>query len=250
MEALTYKIEAYEGPLDVLLGLIRKNEVNIYDIPIAELLRQFIEHIDVMRRENLEVSSEFLTMAATLVQIKSAMLLPKHEEEQEDPRTELVNMLLEYERYKMAATNFREHESGVYRFIREPIKLDVDPTYTREHDVNTLCLAYNSIFSAVSHKKERKVSRESISKIVLRKTTSVASKVFMIIRLLARKTKIKFASLVGKDDIRGDAVAAFFATLQLARAGRVHIDTDGDFPIISMTKEARKKMKHKIIDRG
>ena len=107
MEALTYKIEAYEGPLDVLLGLIRKNEINIYDIPIAELLRQFIEHIDVMRRENLEVSSEFLTMAATLVQIKSAMLLPKHEEDAEDPRAELVNLLLEYERYKQAAENFR-----------------------------------------------------------------------------------------------------------------------------------------------
>lgn len=250
MEALTYKIDAYEGPLDVLLGLIRKNEVNIYDIPIAELLRQFIEHIDVMRRENLEVSSEFLTMAATLVQIKSAMLLPKHDEEEEDPRTELVNMLLEYERYKMAATNFREHESGVYRFIREPIKLDIDPTYNREHDVNTLCLAYNSIFSAVSHKKEKKVSRESISKIVLRKTTSVASKVFMIIRSLARRAKIKFSSLVGKDNIRGEAIAAFFATLELARAGRIHIESDGTSFDITMTKEARKKLKHKLNSRG
>ena len=245
MEALTYKIEAYEGPLDVLLGLIRKNEINIYDIPIAELLRQFIEHIDVMRRENLEVSSEFLTMAATLVQIKSAMLLPKYEEE-EDPRTELVNLLLEYERYKQAAENFREHESGVYRFVREPVKMEIDTTYTREHNVNELREAYFSISSAVVRKRERKASPEAISRTVLRRTTSIASKIYAILRGLARRTRVTLLSLIGKDDVRGDAVAAFFAALQLARAGRVHIENDGAALTMTMTRESRKKLRHKI----
>ena len=245
MEALTYKIEAYEGPLDVLLGLIRKNEINIYDIPIAELLRQFIEHIDVMRRENLEVSSEFLTMAATLVQIKSAMLLPKYEEE-EDPRTELVNLLLEYERDKQAAENFREHESGVYRFVREPVKMEIDYTYTRTHNVKELREAYYSISSAVVRKRERKASPESISRIVLRRTTSIASKIFAILRGLARRTRVTLLSLVGRDNVRGDAVAAFFATLQLARAGRVHIENDGTALAMTMTKDSRKKLKHKV----
>lgn len=246
MEALTYKIEAYEGPLDVLLGLIRKNEINIYDIPIAELLRQFIEHIDVMRRENLEVSSEFLTMAATLVQIKSAMLLPKHEEDAEDPRAELVNLLLEYERYKQAAENFREHESGVYRFVREPMKLEIDYTYTRKHSVGDLRYAYDSISAAVVNKRERKASPEVISRTVLRRTTSIAAKIYSILRGLARRTRVTFLSLIGRDNTRGDAVAAFFAMLQLARAGRVHIENDGTALALTMTKESRKKLKHKI----
>ena len=245
MEALTYKIEAYEGPLDVLLGLIRKNEINIYDIPIAELLRQFIEHIDVMRRENLEVSSEFLTMAATLVQIKSAMLLPKYEEE-EDPRTELVNLLLEYERYKIAAGNFREQESGVYRFVREPVKMEIDYTYTRSHNVGELRDAYFSISSAVVRKRERKASPESISRTVLRRSTSIASKIFAILRGLARRTCVTLLSLVGRDNVRGYAVAAFFATLQLARAGRVHIENDGTALAMTMTKDSRKKLRHKV----
>lgn len=246
MEALTYKIEAYEGPLDVLLGLIRKNEINIYDIPIAELLRQFIEHIDVMRRENLEVSSEFLTMAATLVQIKSAMLLPKHEEDAEDPRAELVNLLLEYERYKIAAESFREQESGVYRFVREPVKIEIDYTYTREHDVSELRDAYYSISSAVVRKRERKVSPETISRIVLRRTTSIASKIYAILRGLARRTRVTLISLIGRDNVRGDAVAAFFAALQLARAGRVHLENDGTALAVTMTKPSRQKLKHKI----
>ncbi|MBQ9557545.1 MAG: segregation/condensation protein A [Clostridia bacterium] len=246
MEALTYKIEAYEGPLDVLLSLIRKNEINIYDIPIAELLRQFIEHIDVMRRENLEVSSEFLTMAATLVQIKSAMLLPKHEEDAEDPRAELVNLLLEYERYKLAAGNFREHESGVYRFVREPVKMEIDYTYTRSHNVSELREAYFSISTAVVRKREHKAFSESISRTVLRKTTSIASKIYAILRGLARKTRVTLLSLVGRDNVRGDAVAVFFAALQLARAGRVHIENDGAALALTMTKDSRKKLKHKM----
>ena len=246
MEALTYKIEAYEGPLDVLLSLIRKNEINIYDIPIAELLRQFIEHIDVMRRENLEVSSEFLTMAAALVQIKSAMLLPKHDEDAEDPRAELVNLLLEYERYKQAAEAFREHESGVYRFVREPMKLEIDTTYNRTHSVYELRAAYDSIATAVTQKRERRVSPETISRVVLRKSTSIVSKIYSILRGLARKTRVAFLSLIGRDDPRGDAVASFIAALQLAREGRVHIENDGASLSLTMTREARKKLKHKI----
>ncbi|MBR4439213.1 MAG: segregation/condensation protein A [Clostridia bacterium] len=246
MEALTYKIEAYEGPLDVLLTLIRKNEINIYDIPIAELLRQFIEHIDVMRRENLEVSSEFLTMAAALVQIKSAMLLPKHDEDAEDPRAELVNLLLEYERYKQAAEAFREHESGVYRFVREPMKLEVDTTYNRTHSVYELRAAYDSIATAVTQKRERRVSPETISRVVLRKSTSIVSKIYSILRGLSRKTRVAFLSLIGRDDPRGDAVASFIAALQLAREGRVHIENDGASLSLTMTREARKKLKHKI----
>ena len=174
------------------------------------------------------------------------MLLPKHDEDAEDPRAELVNLLLEYERYKQAAEAFREHESGVYRFVREPMKLEIDTTYNRTHSVYELRAAYDSIATAVTQKRERRVSPETISRVVLRKSTSIVSKIYSILRGLARKTRVAFLSLIGRDDPRGDAVASFIAALQLAREGRVHIENDGASLSLTMTREARKKLKHKI----
>ena len=103
---LTVKLQVFEGPLDLLLYLLEKNKVNIYDIPIVEITEQYMEYIREMKRQDLEVLSEFLVMAATLVDIKSRMLLPSNpdsEEEEEDPREELVQQLLEYKMYKCMA---------------------------------------------------------------------------------------------------------------------------------------------------
>ena len=118
---LTVKLQVFEGPLDLLLHLLEKNKVNIYDIPIVEITNQYMEYIAEMKRNDLNVMSEFLVMAATLIDIKSRMLLPKKESEEEDPRAELVQQLLEYKMYKrMAAAkvmdasrcfmNLRSHE--------------------------------------------------------------------------------------------------------------------------------------------
>src|SRR5512133_687772 len=108
--ACLVRTEAFEGPLDLLLHLIRKNEVDIYNIPIAEISRQYLDYLDVMRELNLDVAGEFLVMASTLIQIKSQMLLPNpieegEEEQVEDPRAELVRRLLEYEKYRQAAVD-------------------------------------------------------------------------------------------------------------------------------------------------
>ena len=102
MEKLEYHLPVFDGPLDLLLSLIAKNKLDIYDIPIAELLDQYMEQIALMREENMDVASEFLEMAARLVQIKAASLLPRQEEE-EDPRAELTGQLLEYEQCRQAA---------------------------------------------------------------------------------------------------------------------------------------------------
>ena len=115
-----------------------------------------------------------------------------------------------------------------------------------EHDVSELRDAYYSISSAVVRKRERKVSPETISRIVLRRTTSIASKIYAILRGLARRTRVTLISLIGRDNVRGDAVAAFFAALQLARAGRVHLENDGTALAVTMTKPSRQKLKHKI----
>ena len=108
---LTVKLQVFEGPLDLLLYLLEKNKVNIYDIPIVEITEQYMEYIREMKRQDLEVLSEFLVMAATLIDIKSRMLLPSNpdsEEEEEDPRAELVQQLLEYKMYKCMAYELKK----------------------------------------------------------------------------------------------------------------------------------------------
>ena len=107
---LTFKLDIFEGPLDLLLALIAKNKVNIYDIPIALILDQYLEYIHQMNLFNLEVASEFIVMAAQLMVIKSRLLLPRIDEEEEDPRQELVDLLLEYQRAKKASEVLHELE--------------------------------------------------------------------------------------------------------------------------------------------
>ena len=110
---MTFKLQVFEGPLDLLLYLIEKNKVNIYDIPIVEITAQYMEYVDQMKKDNLDTLSEFLVMAATLLDIKSKMLLPKKEEEeqeQEDPRAELVQQLLEYKMYKCMANELKDRQ--------------------------------------------------------------------------------------------------------------------------------------------
>ena len=107
MEKLQYRLENFEGPLDLLLNLVAKNKIDIYDIPIAELLEQYMEQIDLMREADMDVASEFLEMAARLVYIKTASLLPRQEDE-EDPRMELTGILLEYRQCKAAAEKLRQ----------------------------------------------------------------------------------------------------------------------------------------------
>ena len=114
MEQLSFKLDAFEGPLDLLLALIKKNKVNIYDIPITEILDQYMQVMAEMKETDLEISSEFLVLAATLLQIKSKMLLPKDDEneEEDDPRAELVRRLVEYRQIKESIEFFREHENA------------------------------------------------------------------------------------------------------------------------------------------
>ena len=115
MDKPVFKLEVFEGPLDLLLKLISKHKINIYDIPIALVLDQYMESIEGMKQIDLDVASEFMTMAAYLLYIKSQTLLPRHEEEQEDPRENLVRLLLEYQRYKAVAASLQAFETAKSR---------------------------------------------------------------------------------------------------------------------------------------
>ena len=131
METLSYKLEVFEGPLDLLLTLIAKNKLNIYDIPITLLLEQYMEQIERMQSENLDIASEFLEMAARLVHIKSVSLLPKREEE-EVLRRELTGQLLEYQQCRETAEKLRAMVS-FDRLVRPQSKIPADHAYKRHH---------------------------------------------------------------------------------------------------------------------
>ena len=130
---LTVKLQVFEGPLDLLLHLLEKNKVNIYDIPIVEITNQYLEYIGEMKRQDLNIMSEFLVMAATLIDIKSKMLLPKEEteEEEEDPRAELVQKLLEYKMYKCMSYELKDRQMDAERVL---FKVPTIPDEVRQYE--------------------------------------------------------------------------------------------------------------------
>ena len=155
MDKLSFKVNEYEGPLDLILALISQHQLNIYDINISSLLEQYMDYIHSMQEMNLEVTSEFLEMASRLVYIKTASLLPRHEEEA-DPREELVGQLLEYQSCKRAAELLRLRDEGFGIFSRAPSPIEADLTYRRRHNVDELAECY---WTAVGRGKRRLLFR-------------------------------------------------------------------------------------------
>ena len=172
MAAISYKLENFEGPLDLLLHLIEKNKVNIYDIPIVLITEQYLEYVSRMEREDLNVVSEFLVMAATLIDIKSRMLLPaevNEEGEEEDPRAELVARLLEYKMYKyMAQELFRMEEgAGRHLFKEATIPKEVakyEPPVDLDELLGDLTLAkLQAVFQTVIRRREDKIDPSEVN---------------------------------------------------------------------------------------
>lgn len=224
MEKLQYKLEVFEGPLDLLLALIAKNKLNIYDIPIAELLDQYMEQIDLMREENLDIASEFLEMAARLVQIKTASLLPRQEGE-EDPRLELTGQLLEYQQCKKAAAALGDR-ARFDSVVRGAEELPADLTYKRIHEPTELAQALAAAWG--KGKSLLPPKAESFSALVSRKIVSVASQAVFVLRKLWKRGRISFHALfAGKRD-RSERVAAFLAVLELVKSRRIRVEGDGE----------------------
>lgn len=230
MEQLSFRVEAFEGPLDLLLTLIKKNKVNIYDIPISEILEQYLGVISEMEALDLEVSSEFLVLAATLLQIKSRMLLPAEDEEEEgeDPREELVRRLIEYKRFKEKAEFLRGRENlGYTRFYKAPeyIERPVVPFDYSKISAENLLISYK-----VSYMKlERKLPppKKSFEGIVGYEKVSVKSRVKSIWECLVSKGKTKFLDLFKGVKSRPEAVASFIAVLELIKLKKIMVEGDG-----------------------
>lgn len=222
MEKLSYKLEAFEGPLDLLLHLIEKNKLNIYDIMISELLEQYMEHMRLMEQQELEIAGEFLDMASRLVQIKSAMLLPKYEEA-EEMKKELSGQLIEYKKCKQVAKILCEKIS-FDSFCREPEKIKADMKYRRSHEPQFLIGAY--LAAAGRGKEKLPPPEEAFSGIVKRRIVSVSSKIVGVMRRLWSGKKVRYDSVFEDAGDRSELVATFLAILELIKGKRVRVNDD------------------------
>lgn len=231
-ETLSYKLDVFEGPLDLLLNLIAKNKLNIYDIPIAELLEQYMAQIHEMQAADMDVTSEFLEMAARLVHIKSVSLLPKKEEEAA-LKQELTGQLLEYQQCKEAAMRLRERFS-LDSIVRAQADIPADLTYKRHHKPQELLSAYLSMLGKKKPPEPQK-PEDTISKLITRRVVSVASQIVFVLRSLWKKRHVSLKELFrGKND-PSERVAAFLAVLELVKDKRLRVDGDGEDCEIKLT---------------
>ena len=231
-ETLSYKLDVFEGPLDLLLNLIAKNKLNIYDIPIAELLEQYMAQIHEMQAADMDVASEFLEMAARLVHIKSVSLLPKKEEEAA-LKQELTGQLLEYQQCKEAAMRLRERFS-LDGIVRAQADIPADLTYKRHHKPQELLSAYLSMLGKKKPPEPQK-PEDTISKLITRRVVSVASQIVFVLRSLWKKRHVSLKELFRVKNDPSERVAAFLAVLELVKDKRLRVDGDGEDCEIKLT---------------
>ncbi len=240
---LTFRLEIFSGPLDLLLALIAKNKVNIYDIPISTILDQYLEYIHQMDLFNLEVASEFIVMAAQLMVIKSRMLLPKTQnDEQEDPRKELVDLLLEYKRAKQAAEILHELEFAYGgRFEKPPSPLPEEEKvreYSLEHPLSMLTQAYMRVYERNLERLEAEKNTQNLDNLI--RTTrhvSVGEKIRDVVKRLSIGGGCAFSGLFEDARSRNEIVATFLAVLELIKDRKVkieHISEDAENCDISL----------------
>lgn len=243
------KLQVFEGPLDLLLHLIEKNKVNIYDIPIAEITDQYMEYIHQMQQEDLNIMSEFMVMAATLISIKCRMLLPKEvneEGEEEDPREELVCQLLEYKMYKYMSYELRDRMAAaaknVYKAPTVPKEVlayrePVDP----EELLKGITLAkLNDIFQSVIRRQEDKVDpiRSKFGKIE-KEEISLPDKMEEVEDYARSHRYFGFRDLLSRQSSKVQVIVTFLSILELMKMGKIRIsqkETFGEIYIESCMK--------------
>lgn len=227
MGTVSYRLDSFEGPLDLLLTLIQKNKVSIYDIPILEITDQYMEIINSEENTDLDYTGEFLVMASQLLYIKSKMLLPKPEtEDEEDPREDLATRLLLYKKYKEASVELRKTEFATKHMIfRESEKIDFPmPAYSRHHELDELMEAFDMIMS----RRERRAvpDKAAFSGIVGREKVSVDDMVEKICNRLHGRKKITFISLFKEDISKPEMIATFLAILEMIKLSKIYAQTD------------------------
>lgn len=233
MDKLSYKLNAFEGPLDLLLHLIAKNKLNIYDINICELVKQYLDCINQMKEQSMDVSSDFLEMASRLVYIKSVSLLPK-DEESEELKDKLSGELIEYRTVKLLSGELSKIADGFGKFIRQPTMPSVDQTYLLTHDRRVLSHWY---LAAVGRGQRRlPPPATAFEPLVKKPVIPVSAKIVYVIRRLFSGVKVKYKSMFTSVKSKSEAVATFLAILELIRGGRIAIDQNDDLKMVGKEK--------------
>ena len=220
----SFKLELYEGPLDLLLSLVREHKLNIHDIPVSQLCDQYMDYINGMQQLDMDLTSEFLEMAARLVYMKSLSLLPTEEDEIESLRAELSGQLLEYDICRKVAAELRGMDSGFGRFVREVQPVDHDKSYQISHDKNELLHAF--LAAAGRGKRFLPPPAESFERIVARKIVSVSSRIVFVLRSLWKTNTCKMRDMFTGAKSKSELVATFLAVLELVKAKRVSVSGD------------------------
>ncbi len=233
---LSFKLDHFEGPLDLLLQLISKHKLDIYDIPITRITDQYFEIINQMQSFNMDISASFLVMASQLLYIKSKMLLPKpqNDEEEEDPRTELALRLIEYKLYKDASEELRLKE-GAYDDLefkqQEQIKFKIDTVYSVKHSPDELV---NAFFAVISRAETEKTPVQNVFlNLVGREKVSVKDKTNYLSALMKEHRRLKFMALFAEVKTKPEAIATFLAVLEMVKDNQLKLNySEGDMDYI------------------
>lgn len=232
--AIPVTLEVFEGPLDLLLHLIEKNKVDIYDIPIVLITEQYMDYIKAMDTKNMDVISEFLVMAANLLYIKSKMLLPKNdteqEEEEEDPRAELIQRLLEYRMYKYISYELKDRQYDAAKVLyKSPTIPQEVAEYEEEVNISSLLSdltlsKLHKIFDSIIKKNENKIDpiRSKFGRIE-KEQISLSDKIRYVDQYGEKHQSFSFYNLLEKQSSKMDIVVTFLAILELIKMGRITI---------------------------
>ena len=234
MEAVTYRLDQFEGPLDLLLTLIQKNKVSITDIPIALICDQYIEAIADAQELDMDVASEFLVMASELMLIKSRMLLPRDEENEADPRATLTDALLRYQQAKEAAGKLAPlyaFYSG--RMVKDTDEISIDKTFVQDQDVTALCTAVKRII-AYNHALER-AANTAFTPMISKPIIPVEIKIVSILKIMERQSVASLEDLIIGEVTLPDLIAAFLGVLELVKVRKLLIadDTNSENALLS-----------------
>ena len=222
MDAISYRLEAFEGPLDLLLSLIQKNKMSIEDIQINVICEQYIGYIEEAQSLDMELASEFIVMASELMLIKSKLLLPKPEAEEEDPRAALADALLKYQQAKDAAKKMAllyPRFSG--RLEKDTDEISVDKTFVLDQEIETLCLAVRRI---ITYNENRpKIEREVFTPMISSPIVPVEVKITGIIRRMQKKKVTTLRELLSDSVSLPDMIAIFLGVLELIKIRKILI---------------------------
>jgi segregation and condensation protein A len=239
----TVRLELFEGPMDLLLYLIRRDEIEITDISIARVTEQYLGYLETLQALELDGAGEFLLMAATLLRIKSRMLLPRHSEDEEDPAGDLVNQLIEYKKFKEAAKQFKdlaEERRQLHDFVPE---IPMDELRSRE-DIFTL--SFVDLLGALRGVMSTVAEREARHRVALEEVT-IEEKVDLIRMWVQTGERFRFGDMFEKIDNRQHAIVTFMAILELMKLGELRVFQHGQFAEIWLERKPESASEEQLV---